>query len=468
MGMQMKKFKASTLQKAIEQVRAELGDGAIILQADPVRDSGLLGRNAVEVTAAIDRKDLPPRFKTKIDNKIEERKEMSKQNTKQALSNFFKSPFSKSKKPHPKTIEKKKTQEAVERLVRQAAGKAGPKKTAKPNTSEPTPSMGQMYAMKTFIEPLKKEISALKESLDANQPKAAGRSPSNAFLESEIQSLRKTLTGYIHAQKYEKSTVPEHIKQLMNFWRSRGMSEAQVYAFFNQLEQEGLQFDEDSSGMMIKPILKKAISGRSSLSQSKQRVVALVGPTGVGKTTSIAKLAAYEKLKLGRSVALVTVDDFKIGGTDQLGHYARILEVPFLKMRSDLSLEEQIKDIQADTVFIDTYGVSPKDDKRIQSLRRTLRILDQELASKLETHLTLPVGIAPGDVETYLEGFDRLAPDYLLFTKWDETENWGGMLATILSSQRPVSFVGNGQEVPDDITIFSSDNFIKMVTEVEV
>jgi|GEM_PF-4486170 len=463
MGMQIKKFQAPSLQKAIETIRDELGDGAIILQADRIKGSGLLARNAVEVTAAIDRKEVPPRFEATVAKKDDERKFLAGKETHSSWKKMFRMPWQKQKNiEFPKVEEKKEVRKKIEKVVKQAVEKK--------DQSEPAhASAGQMYAIKSFIEPLKKEIEDLKNDMNSEKEKPAVqvRAPSNAIIETELQDLKKTIRNYIDEQHYEKSDLPVNLRMLFNFWKEKGMSTCQIYSFFHHLESEGLILDDSASENMIKPLLKRNISDAKTLESPKPRIVVLVGPTGVGKTTTIAKLAAFEKLKLGRKVALVTIDDYKIGGTDQLNHYARILDVPFMKSRSDLSLEEQCSHIDVDTLFIDTFGVSPKDDQKIMALKKALHLRNPVLNARQEIHLALPVGISTGDVEPYLAGFSRLHPNYLLFTKWDETENWGGMLATILSSQRPVSFVGNGQEVPDDLAVFSSDRFIEMVTSTQ-
>src|SRR5690606_27916105 len=138
------------------------------------------------------------------------------------------------------------------------------------------------------------------------------------------------------------------------------------------------------------------------------------------KTTTLAKMAAHEKLKLMRNTALMTLDDFKIGGAEQLASYARILEVPFVRSRADISLEEQVKLQKADTIFIDTFGVSPIDTDRMARLKRQLDFQDPALRDRLEVHLALSAGISAADVPAYTKAFEELHPGYLLFTKWDE------------------------------------------------
>lgn len=466
MAMNVKKFEAPTLQKAIEKIRDELGDGAIILQADPA-PSKRFGKSGVIVTAAIDKEKMPPRFRAKLDASSAER-ETSMANS---WTKILTKPWIRKK-----ATETKKDDQ-VAKVAAKAAEVAAKAKQAssssyarlgqpvnKPVGDGVQPSAGQLYAMKTYVEPLKKEIEDLRNKLAMPKPEASnGRQPTAAFLESELQSLKTTLQGYIQERRFEKINLSPDLQKLISFWQEKGMSARQIHAFLHKLEVEGVNLEENATEPVILPRLRQSICDGNTIQNPKPKIVCLVGPTGVGKTTTVAKLAALEKLKLKRRVALVTLDDYKIGGADQLNHYARILEVPFIKARADVALEDQIRALDVDSVFVDTYGVSAKDDSKITRLKKDLRFIDPVLASRREIHLTLPVNIAAGDVEASIEAFSRLNPEYLLFTKWDETDNWGGMLASILKGSKPVSFIGNGQEVPDDLALFSSDSFIQTV-----
>lgn len=449
MGMQIKKFQASSLQKALEQIRAELGDGAIVLQADPIK-TGLFGRHGVEVTAAIDRKTMPARFEIQVDDEpSDSASRSSKKSKNKSWSSLFKGKSEKSDEKKNEAGDTKTNQ--IKNFVSQAV------QTEK---REEAPGRGQLFAMKTFVDPLKEEIQQLKQQMKQERPKSQERIPSSSYLESEIQDLKNAFKDFVIEQKLQDSELPAELKRLEVFWRDHGVTTKQIARFFNQLKEENRQFDEE----FLKSALQSKVKDSKVFESRAKKIKILVGPTGVGKTTTIAKLAAFEKLKLKRSVSLITIDDFKIGGTDQLGHYARILEAPFVKCRSDVSLEDQIKSVEADTIFIDTFGVSPKDDAKILKLRKALQLKDPELIARQELHLALPAGLASGDVDLFVESFSRMNPHYLLFTKWDETENWGGMLAAIMTSERPVSFVGHGQEVPDDISVFNSEQFIQTVT----
>jgi len=458
MALQIKKFRAPTLQEAIERVRDELGDDAIILQTDPVRTNGAFSRDKIEVTAAIDRAEAPQaRFHATVSEAASERPSAPAA-AKSGLSALLSgAKFGFNKKA---SVPKKTATPAL------PAAPTPVKPTVIETVTEVKPSMGQIYAMKTFIEPLQMEVESLKNELKKSAPKAKKfKDP----LEEEVQKLRSELRSFITERRFDQSNLPVYFRELLQFWKEKGVTEKQIYNLFAEIENWGDTLSDVSSPVEsashLNQFLSGAIQEANVFEKNEQRIVVLVGPTGVGKTTTLAKMAAYEKLRLKRSVAFITADDFKIGGTDQLAHYARILEVPFQKYRADVSLEDQCKYFEGvQTIFVDTYGVSFRDETRMDALRKTLQFKDPAFASKVETHLVLPVSVSSHDVNDYIAAYNSLKPKYLAFTKWDETDHWGGMLSAILASRKPVSFISNGQSVPDDFALFSKDSFIQTVT----
>lgn len=461
MGIQIKKFRAATLQKAIEEVRNELGDDAVILQTETVKDPkmGLLGRTLVEVTAAIDRQDTI-RFHATVDEGPQER---AQANTSTDSSKSWWKNLLPSKKstlpPLPKVAQPSKP-------VGASSAKAPAARASADLKSPLADSMSQMYAIKTFVEPLQKEIDALKTKLQPTN-KSTKRKIVDP-LELEVQALRSDLSHYLLENRYKHLSLSEPYRQLVHFWKSKGMSGRQILGFLKTLEDAEGNFPNDGADISsLADALQTSVREALVFQKAEPRVVVLVGATGVGKTTTLAKMGAYEKIHLKRKIAFISVDDYKIGGADQMQNYGRILEAPFIRSRKDMSLEEQIDLLHADTVYVDTFGISPADTDRIENLKAMLEFKNPENVKRLEIHLVVPVGVAPNDVEHLLSGFAPLHPQYLLFTKWDETENWGGMLSAILESKKPVSLICHGQNVPDDMSVFSSRKFISTVTAVD-
>jgi flagellar biosynthesis protein FlhF len=178
-----------------------------------------------------------------------------------------------------------------------------------------------------------------------------------------------------------------------------------------------------------------------------RRVVALVGPTGVGKTTTVAKLAANFKLAHGARVGLVTVDTYRIAAVEQLKTYAEIIDLPLAVVNDPVEMPRVLDEMGAvDLVFIDTAGRSPRDEVKIRELAEFLL-----QARPDEVHLVLSAVAGQRSLRAAVERFAMVQVDRLILTKLDEADSLGGLLAVLGLSNRPVSYLTTGQAVPDDI-----------------
>lgn len=181
----------------------------------------------------------------------------------------------------------------------------------------------------------------------------------------------------------------------------------------------------------------------------RPRVVALVGPTGVGKTTTIAKLAAHFKLREHRRVGLITIDTYRIAAVDQLKVYAQIIDVPLEVVMLPQELADALERLSdCDVILIDTAGRGPNDARRIEELRGFL-----EVAQPDETHLVLASNASPASLTSALEQFSRTGVNRLLFTKLDEAVGFGVLLNVLRRANAKLSYVTTGQDVPDDIEV---------------
>lgn len=216
---------------------------------------------------------------------------------------------------------------------------------------------------------------------------------------------------------------------------------------------EGLEPDQFDHPEAVRAALCQAVADGIPVAPpippvaGARRVVALVGPTGVGKTTTVAKLAANFKLAHGARVGLVTVDTYRIAAVEQLKTYAEIIDLPLSVVGDPSEMTRALDELGGvDLVFIDTAGRSPRDEVKIRELAEFLR-----QARPDEIHLVLSAVAGQRSLKAAVDRFAAVQVDRLILTKLDEADSLGGVLGLLVTSSRPVSYLTTGQAVPDDI-----------------
>ncbi len=206
------------------------------------------------------------------------------------------------------------------------------------------------------------------------------------------------------------------------------------------------------------------ITGPIRPEPGRRKVVALVGPTGVGKTTTIAKLAANFRLKDKRKVGLITVDTYRIAAVEQLRTYADIIDLPMAVVSTPREMREAVTRMSdQELILMDTAGRSPRDEVKIQELRS---MLTEGKAD--EVHLVLSAVGSAATLSRTAEQFTAVGVTALLFTKLDEAVALGNLLPVLRSTQLGLSYVTDGQNVPDDIELADKRRLARRVLGMEV
>lgn len=208
-------------------------------------------------------------------------------------------------------------------------------------------------------------------------------------------------------------------------------------------------------------VLSTIVAHDPGLGAGRREVVALVGPTGVGKTTTIAKLAAHLKLAQGRRVGLITADTYRIAAVEQLRTYAGIIGLPLRVVLGPDEVEGAVESLRdCDCILLDTAGRSHHDSRRVEDTRLIL-----QAARASAVHLVISASSSEAVQRRVLDGFLPLEYGHLIFSKLDEAEHLGVMLNSAVRAGKPLSFLSTGQEVPDDLVAADPRKFARIVLD---
>jgi flagellar biosynthesis protein FlhF len=211
--------------------------------------------------------------------------------------------------------------------------------------------------------------------------------------------------------------------------------------------------------------LRKKLGERIAVAQSPlempgKRIIACVGPTGVGKTTSLAKLAARAHLELGRTVSVVSLDTFRVGAVEQMRRFVELIGVPFDVARDRGGFAQAVAQRRADITLVDTAGVSTADNGSMQRLADCLSAVTDRPVDIL---LVVQASIRARDAERLRGVYRTPPPTGLIITKLDETDQAGGALHTALDHPLPITYLCDGPRVPEDLHEASAEMLLDAV-----
>ena len=410
--MIIKKFTGKTESEAVEAAKKELGSGVVTMNVKSVKGKGffarLLGTRQVEVTVA-----------------LEEEGDV-----------------------HRSSLRRETAQEE--------SGTADRRDEAR--RTKTTPQTQSFSEDRLSIE---KRLDSLQELLMSR------------FQQSEEERREATEAPLTVEEPEERVEVTEQerfVKLLYNTMLENEVDEKyanQILDDFDGTAKTNLPIDHILSNVYQKMILKFGRAEGIVPAEKTPRIVLFMGPTGVGKTTTIAKIASSYAVDGKQKVALLTADTYRIAAVEQLRTYANILEVPFRVLYSEEEARAAIRDYREyDYVFVDTAGHSHQNEEQLERMKRLFQVMSEE--GECQTFLVLSATTKYHDLLRIVSCYQGIADFQMIFTKLDETSAWGNLLNLKLFTDTPIAFVTYGQNVPSDIEKFNPQKTVKHILSARV
>ncbi|MEN3042756.1 MAG: flagellar biosynthesis protein FlhF [Fervidobacterium sp.] len=285
----------------------------------------------------------------------------------------------------------------------------------------------------------KGQIYKLQELLSKNRQ-------SNVQGSEELTELKKMMVELKSMISAQRSDEPQWVQDLKKAFKKQDIDDeiSEKLIEYTKVKYHQLDFSNENTRLILSEMLLPFIN--TSVPELKGKVL-FAGPTGVGKTTTLAKLAAKLKLNEHKRVGIITLDTYRIAAVDQLKTYAMLLDVP---IRVAYTPKEAKLEVEAlsdyDVILIDTAGRSQKNELHMAEIKAMTEVISPDF-----TFLILGMQYRTEDVREILSKFSILSPTHIILSKMDETSAFGHFVNVPAILRAPIAFVTNGQRVPDDI-----------------
>lgn len=425
--MIIKKFQGKTEQEATENARKELGSAVVIMNVRNVKRKGLMGLFAspqVEVTVALEEESEKPKapVMTALEQLAARQKAVNAQN-------------------------------------------AGATVSTPANVSVSTSPSGEvMVDSKPVVAPAQTQIitenrtDALEEKLDSLETLLKKKLEDKSSTESDSGKNDEI-------SEEEQNEQMKFTKLLYNMMIDNEVHEKYANQIIEEAEKTNkpnMPFDYMLTNIYQKMILKFGNPTEIAPAGRGPKVVYFVGPTGVGKTTTIAKIASKLCVEKRKKVALLTADTYRIAAAEQLRTYANILEVPFRIIYSPAEIEQALEEFHDyDYILVDTAGHSHHNEEQKNNTNVMIHAVDE--AAECEVYLVLSATTKYRDLISIADTYKEMSDFKIIFTKLDETTALGNLLNLRLYTGAELSYVTYGQNVPDDIDRFNPQTTVKQI-----
>ncbi len=440
--MVIKKFQGKTEAEATENAKKELGGAVVIMNVRNVKKKGIAGlfkSPQVEVTVALEEENEKQTSKaptmTALEQLAAKQKEINEKRAQSAIASVTGTAA-----PAPSNVER--SYNAAGELMVDSKVRIREEKSDVIVESPPLPRADVIEKLDSLETLLK---NRLEDSKDSNKDKTGGSDKDSYKSESDEQ-MRFT-------------------KLLYNMMIDNEVHEKYAGAIIEEAEKSskpGMPFDYMLTNIYQKMILKFGNPTVITPASKGPKVIYFVGPTGVGKTTTIAKIASKLCVEEKKKVALLTADTYRIAAAEQLHTYANILEIPFRIIYNPSEVEQSIEDYHDyDYILVDTAGHSHHNEEQRAATGLMVHAVDDIAES--EVYLVLSATTKYRDLTSIADTYKEMSNYKIIFTKLDETTALGNLLNLRLYTDCELSYVTYGQNVPDDIDRFNPQTTVKAI-----
>ncbi len=432
------------MKEAMALVKDELGIDAVILHTKKYKKGGFLGyksKEYVEVTAAVEDQPKRPRMPKLPD--------LSAAITAAPVV--------------PKNVVAQYKTAGTEAAVTQAKQPemqtAGLQEAVKPETDFKPMEPARMQPV-TESAPVSRVVKPMEQGIPAFEPLKDEQQGKIERLEDELAKMKTMLV-----QVMNQEHVPEETVSLQEAMKLQEVDEAVRKDMILRMPAEAVIADKNSEE--AQKALKSYIFQNMHIADGlelkadsrRAKVAALIGATGVGKTTTLAKIAARLVLEQGISAALITADTYRISAVEQLKTYSDIIGLPLEIVYSPEELKKAIRKYRdKQLILIDTAGRSQHNERQMQELKDFLAVDES-----IEKYLVMSATTKSRDAKEILEKFSVCNPDKIVFTKTDETSSLGIILNLLYQQKIAAAYLTNGQSVPDDIVSAKADKIAELL-----
>jgi len=405
--MIIKKYVAKTQEAAIEEAKKELGDSIVTMNVKEIKPKGFFGflkDKQVEVTVALEEESET------LGRVVKSVSAIARNSEEKTAKEWDGKTERRSLVSNSENIERKL--DSLQNLIENHLGQE---------------------------KPVEKEETAPEAA-----PKEQAGSPVTEKQEDEQDKFEKLLYNTLIDNEVDEKYIN------------------QIYAEVEKGTKPGMALDFFLAGVYQKMILKFGKSEGIHAAQEGPKVILFIGPTGVGKTTTIAKLAGAYAVEEKKKVALVTADTYRIAAAEQLKTYAGIMEVPFRVVYTEEELTQAVEDFKDyDYIFVDTAGHSHQNEEKLGDMKKLIEALPEN--TEYQCFLVLSATTKYKDLIHIVDTYKHIAKYELIFTKLDETEEYGNLLNIKLLTDTPIAYVTSGQNVPNDIEPFDPQKTVKLL-----